>query len=68
LEALSSLEFILQAGFGAAALAVASWAAWKRAQTASSSPQTGELAWTVVAIAVLACVSAAVGFGGAHGI
>jgi predicted phage tail protein len=62
LEALTSLETILQAVLGAAALAVAVWSAVRSV----SSPKTGEIAWTVVAVAILAGVSLAAGIG--HGI
>jgi predicted phage tail protein len=62
LEALTSLETILQAVLGAAALAVAVWSAAR----SFSSPKTGEIAWTVVAVAILAGVSLAAGIG--HGV
>jgi len=67
LEALSSLESLLLAGLIAAALAVALFGVRKSFGRAGSSPATGELAWSLVALAVLAGVSLAVGLGGPHG-
>jgi hypothetical protein len=66
LEALTSLETTLHAALGAAALAVAAWSAVCSFGARTDSPKTGEIAWTAVAVAVLACVTLAAGIG--HGV
>jgi len=65
LNTLSSLEWSLQVGLTAAALLVALASA--RRSFHAPSRQSGELVWAVVAMAVLAAVSVAVGIGGTHG-
>jgi hypothetical protein len=66
LEALTSFETTLQAALGAAALAVAAWSAVRSFGARDDSPKTGEIAWTVVALAILAGVTLAAGIG--HGV
>lgn len=67
MEALSSLETMLIAGLGAAALALAVWSA-RQAVGAAASRATGETAWSLVAVAMLAVVWLAVRLGGPGGI
>jgi hypothetical protein len=64
LEALTSLETTLQAALGLAALAVAAWSVARGVSQREGTARTGEIAWTAVAVAVLAGVSLAVGIGG----
>lgn len=66
-EALSSLETILVGGLVTATLVLALWCA-RQSLAAAASRATGEMAWSVVAVAVLAIVFLVVGFGGAGGI
>ncbi len=68
MEALTSLESILQTGLVAAALAVAVWCAVRSATSGTGAPKTGEIAWTAVAVAVLAVVTLAAGVGIGHGV
>jgi hypothetical protein len=63
LEALTSLETTLQAALGLAALAVAAWNAARNLSHREGAAKTGEIAWTAVAVAVLAGVSLAAGIG-----
>ena len=67
LEPLSSLEFLMQAGFTAAALVLA-FGSVRKAVAAGPSSRTGELVWALVAVVVLIGVSAAVHFGGSRGV
>jgi hypothetical protein len=67
LEALSSLESLMQAAFVAAALVVALWSA-RRSLAATSSRRTGEIVWSIVAVATLVSVLAAVNLGGGRGL
>jgi len=57
----------MQAGLAAAALVVALWSA-RHSIAAASSPRTGEIVWSIVAIAMLVSVSAAVNFGSGRGL
>jgi hypothetical protein len=67
LQALSSLETLLQSALTAAALAAALWSA-RSAIARTRTPATGELAWSVVAAGVLLAAGLAVRFGSFHGI
>lgn len=67
MEALSSLESLLLAGLIAAALVVALFGIRKSVVVPDGSPRTGEIVWSLVALAVLAGVSLAAGLGGPHG-
>jgi hypothetical protein len=67
LEALSSLESLLESAFAVAALALALASARHALRERQATPRTGELAWSAVALAVLVGVSLAVRLGGSHG-
>jgi hypothetical protein len=72
LDALTSLESLLVAVLSPAALLLALWSARKgltRSVTATKPGEfkTGEFTWSMVAVGVLAGVSAAVHFGIGHG-
>lgn len=65
LDALTSLETVTLAALFAAALALSAWSARQGAKAAASRA-TGEVVWSIVAVAMLVVVSIAVGLGG-HG-
>lgn len=66
LEALSSLESLVQAGFCAAALLLA-LASAGRSLRGTTSTGSGEIVWSVVAALMLAGVAVAVRLGSGHG-
>jgi len=67
LEALSSLETLMQAGLVAAALIVALWSA-RGALASAASRRTGEIVWSMVAMIMLVAVSTAVSLGSGRGL
>jgi hypothetical protein len=66
LESLSSLESWMQQGLALAALGAIIWSV-RKSLAAGDAPRTGELAWSLVAAAVLAIVAASVRLGGGNG-
>lgn len=72
MDALNSLESLLVAVLTPAALLLALWSARKGLASSATAPesgefQTGEFTWSMVAVGVLAGVSAAVHVGIGHG-
>jgi len=67
LETLSATESLLQAALIAGALGGALWSVRHAMRRPASDPATGELAWSAVAVVVLAGVVAAVRIGASHG-
>jgi hypothetical protein len=68
LDALSHLETFVETGLVAAALLLAAGCAYRSLRTPATEPKTGELVWTIVAIAVLAGAGVAAGLGGSLGV
>jgi len=67
LDTLHSLESLLVAGFAPVAILVALWSAQKGLASGPQHARTGEIAWSLVAVAVLLGASAAVHVGIGHG-
>ncbi|MFN2376838.1 MAG: hypothetical protein ABR538_09895 [Candidatus Binatia bacterium] len=67
MEALLSLESLVQAGFCAAALLLALGSAG-RSLRGTPSTGSGEVVWSVVAVLMLAGVAVAVHLGSGHGV
>jgi hypothetical protein len=68
LETLSATESFLLAVLAAGAFAAALWSMRHGVRRAAGDPPTGEVAWSAVAIVILAGVIAAVRIGAGHGL
>lgn len=67
MDALHSIESLLLAGFGPAAILVALWSVRKGLGSGAEHARTGEAVWSMVAVVILLGVSAAVHIGIGHG-
>lgn len=71
MNALTSVESLLTIGLSAVALLVALWigarGSFARPSAEAAKPRVGELAWSLVALAVLVGVAAVAAMGGSHG-